>query len=287
MLQPDLVRQILSSMSRRVSIPVTVKCRIGADDMDSYEELTRFISEAHLGGANKFIIHSRKCLLNGLTTKQNREVPPLRYEVVHRLVRDFPELKFVLNGGLNTFEDAQLHMNPAGYQFEEERLPAVHGVMIGRAAYSNPLLLCTADSVFFGEKDPCLSRRQILQRYIEYCEWCQSEDGPRRTVKGRLQTVTTAVLLNPMRNVINGIPHVQKFRMALNDLYVEKVHGMKGCVNPSPREIVRLHTFECISICIYIRLVLLDTQALYSSMRFVCLCADRRSDGGVAGRGFR
>eukprot|EP01035_Chromulina_nebulosa_P002734 gene2734-3723_t len=171
MLQPDLVRQIVSSMSRRVSIPVTVKCRIGADDMDSYEELTRFISEAHQGGANKFIIHSRKCLLSGLTTKQNREVPPLRYEVVHRLVRDFPELKFVLNGGINTLADAQLHMDPAGYRFEEESLPAVHGVMIGRAAYSNPLLLCNVDSVFYGEKDPCLSRRQILQRYIEYCEW--------------------------------------------------------------------------------------------------------------------
>ena len=239
MLQPDLVRQIVSSMARRVSIPITVKCRIGADEVDSYEDLIKFITEANLGGAQKFIIHARKCLLNGLTTKQNREIPPLRYEVVHRLVKDFPDLKFVLNGGVESLEAAQVHMDPSGYVFGDEVLPPVHGVMIGRAAYSNPLLLCTADSTFFGEKDPCLTRREILQRYIEYCEWCQSEEGPRRTVKGREQVVTTSVLLNPMRNVINGIKHVQKFRMALNDLYIEKLQGMKGLVNPSPREIVR------------------------------------------------
>lgn len=98
MLQPDLVREITYSMQRKSNLPVTVKCRIGVDNVESYEELSSFIQTVSLGGVNKFVIHARKCLLNGLTTKQNREVPPLKYEVVHKLVEDFPDLKFVLNG---------------------------------------------------------------------------------------------------------------------------------------------------------------------------------------------
>ena len=109
MLEPDLVREIVSSMVRRVSIPITVKCRIGADDKDSYEELLEFIRAANAGGANKFIIHSRKCFLNGLSTKQNRDIPPLKYEVVHSLVKEFPDLKFILNGGISLFNDFSPH----------------------------------------------------------------------------------------------------------------------------------------------------------------------------------
>lgn len=244
---PELVREIVSSMARRaVSIPITVKCRIGVDDLDSYEDLKRFIATVHQGGVNKFIIHARKCLLNGLTTKQNREIPPLRYEVVHRLVQDFPELTFVLNGGINSLAEAEHHISASGFVHNESPssigdiiLPPVHGVMIGRAAYNNPLLLCTVDSSFYGKSDPCLTRREILQKYITYCEWSQSDEGPHRTVKGRFQGVSTALLLNPMRNVINGVRHVNKFRMTLNDLYVQRVSGINGIPNPSPREIVR------------------------------------------------
>lgn len=250
MLDPELVRQIVSNMQRRVSVPITVKCRIGADEKDSYDDLTRFINCARDGGVRKFIIHSRKCFLNGLTTKQNRDIPPLKYEVVHRLVRDFPDLNFVLNGGIQTFEDAKAHINspyyhrssPEGDDSDEQQkiecLPAAHGIMIGRTAFSNPMLFATADSDFFGVKDPCLSRREVLEHYIQYCEWCQSDTGPFKLIKknGNKQKISTSVLLNPMRNVITGLKNTNAFRKALNDLYVVGVR--KGIANPSPREVI-------------------------------------------------
>jgi tRNA-dihydrouridine synthase len=91
---------------------VTVKCRIGVDDFDSYEELTRFIMAARLGGARKFIIHARKCLLDGLSPKQNRDVPPLHYDIPHRLVQEFPDLRFIINGGVTTLSQANVHLAP-------------------------------------------------------------------------------------------------------------------------------------------------------------------------------
>lgn len=239
MLEPDLVREMVYQMKRRVSTPVTVKCRIGVDSHDSYDELKTFISSAASGGARKFIIHSRKCLLNGLSTKQNRDIPPLHYEVTHQLVEDFPELTFVINGGIQTFDDALTHLAPYKNERCSEPLPAVHGVMIGRMAYNNPIAFATADSTFYGVKDPCLTRRQIIERYIDYCEWSQSSDGPRRNVKGgREQMVSTMVLLNAMRNVISGIRNVNKFRHEMNDIYVRKLNENKDNPNPNPREVV-------------------------------------------------
>ena len=220
------MREIVQKMVRRVSIPITVKCRIGADDQDSYAELIQFIRAASAGGAQKFVIHSRKCFLNGLSTKQNRDVPPLKYEVVHSLVTEFPELTFILNGGIQTFSDAKSHLSSSGYRYSHEglpskkgsgcvdlpiktwgefgtagevqhnsvQLPAVHGIMIGRSAFSNPLLFATADSTFYGVKDPCLTRREIVARYIDYCEWAQSELGPSRPMGhgAGSQTVSTS-----------------------------------------------------------------------------------------------
>jgi tRNA-dihydrouridine synthase A len=249
MLEPDVLREIVHSMQRRVSIPVTVKCRIGADDLDKYEDLTNFIRCASAGGARKFVIHARKCLLNGLSPKQNREIPPLRYETVHRLVRDFPELTFVLNGGINTFQQAKTHTDvnnqytfctsaPEGGEPNYEVLPAVHGVMIGRAAYNNPSMFATADSEFYGVSDPCLTRRQVLEKYIDYCEWVQSADGPSYVSRGKKHMVTTSVLLGAMRNIMHGLPKVQFFRTALNDAYMEKLRGLNGDPNPSVRDVV-------------------------------------------------
>jgi tRNA-dihydrouridine synthase A len=253
MLEPDVLREIVHSMQRRVSIPVTVKCRIGADDLDKYEDLTNFIRCASAGGARKFVIHARKCLLNGLSPKQNREIPPLRYETVHRLVRDFPELTFVLNGGINTFQQAKTHTDvnnqytfctsaPEGGEPTYEVLPAVHGVMIGRAAYNNPSMFATADSEFYGVADPCLTRRQVLEKYIDYCEWVQSSDGPSYVSRGKKHMVTTSVLLGAMRNIMHGLPKVQFFRTALNDAYMEKLRGMNGDPNPSVRDVVSVDT---------------------------------------------
>jgi tRNA-dihydrouridine synthase A len=213
-----------------------------------------------IGGVKKFIIHSRKCFLKGLTTKQNRDIPPLKYDTVHRLVREFPDLTFVLNGGITSLSQAQSHMstwkrsdinldNMGIYstfdpnilnheEFDSVSYPAVHGVMIGRAAYNNPLLLANADSQIFHVKDPHVSRRDLLERYISYCEFCQSENGPtKKTFRGTEDVISTSILLKPVHAIMNGCHNSPKYKQLLNDLYVERVK--KGIVNPSCREVVR------------------------------------------------
>jgi tRNA-dihydrouridine synthase A len=166
MLQPELVREITYSMNRRSGLPVSVKCRIGVDDVDSYESLQEFVHTVSQSGVRKFVVHARKCLLSGLTTKQNRDIPPLKYEVVHKLVQDFPGYQFVVNGGVLDFESAEEHLNNGQYDWRGVTidLPPAAGVMIGRAVYNNPLLFATADSYFFNVSDPCLSRRQVIDR---------------------------------------------------------------------------------------------------------------------------
>lgn len=233
MLEPERVKQIVYSMKRRVSMPITVKCRIGVDHLDSYEDLVNFIRNANEGGAKKFIIHARKCLLKGLTTKQNRDIPPLNYEVVHKLVQDFPDLTFVLNGGIQSFDQALEHMNPSFINGNP-----VNGVMIGRSAYSNPLMFATADSTFYQTRDQCLTRRQVIEKYLTYCDWCMSDQGPRRNVKGKDQMISSSVLINAMRNLICGISHVHKFRTALNDFYMDELK--KSISNPDPRIVVSI-----------------------------------------------
>ena len=228
MLEPDLVRRIVHAMTRVSPVPVTVKCRIGVDDRDSYAALTEFVVAARQGGCRKLVVHARKCLLSGLSTKQNRDVPPLHPEVVHRLVGDFPDLLFVLNGGILSLEQVQRHLSA------EER--PVHGVMIGRAVHNNPLLLATADSRFFGVRDSCGSRRRVVESYIDYCEWAQSEVGPMREVGGRRQQATTSLLLKPVQNLMVGLQHNSRYRQVLNDAYVARVQ--MGIANPSPREVI-------------------------------------------------
>ena len=251
MLEPDLVREIVNQMQRRVSIPITVKCRLGVDNKDSYDELTTFIRSCVDGGSKKFILHSRKAILKGLSTKQNRDIPPLKYEVVHRLVKDFPDLTFVINGGILNFEQGCEHMeseymytpveDPLGKDASVS-LPPVHGVMIGRAAFNNPCIFAEADSRFYGCGDPLISRRQAVERYLEYCERALSATGPRkRSLDGQKEkekAFSTPVLLKPLHNMMVGLQHNQKYRRALNDLYDEKVRECKGQGHIDPREIV-------------------------------------------------
>lgn len=230
--EPELVREICHKISRAVSVPVTVKCRIGVDSKDSYEELCQFVHTVALSGVQKFVIHGRKCILKGLTPKQNRDIPPLRPEVVHRLCRDFPELKFVMNGGLQTLRDVRSHLEPY------DDLPPVAGCMIGRAAYHNPFLLATVDSEFYGTPDPCLTRREVVERYLDYCDFIQSETGPLRVVGGRVQKIPTTFLLRSLQNVFVGLQGNQRYRIASNDLYIEQIRALGDKVDPDPRYIV-------------------------------------------------
>ncbi len=156
MAEPDLVAQCVEAMRAAVDLPITVKTRIGIDDKDSYEELQGFIARVAAAGCTTFILHARKAWLKGLSPKQNREKPPLRYDVVRRVKADFPELEIIINGGITDLEQAREH------------LLVLDGVMLGREAYSNPYMLTEVDSSVYGETGTIPSRADIVAKYLPY-----------------------------------------------------------------------------------------------------------------------
>jgi tRNA-dihydrouridine synthase A len=158
MAEPELVADCVASMQQAVSIPVTVKSRIGIDERDSYEELTHFVSTVANAGCQTFIIHARKAWLSGLSPKQNRDIPPLRYDVVYQLKKDFPTLEIILNGGITTLDQA------------EENLPSVDGVMVGREVYHNPYVLAEVDTRLFACADEPVSRQAVVDLLIPYVQ---------------------------------------------------------------------------------------------------------------------
>jgi tRNA-dihydrouridine synthase A len=166
MAEPELVAECVAAMRAAVAIPVTVKTRIGIDDLDSYEHLTRFIGAVAAAGCRSVIIHARKAWLKGLSPKENREVPPLRYEVAAAIKRDFPTLEVVLNGGITTLAQVQ------------QQLATFDGVMIGREAYGNPWLLARVDSTVFGAPDPAATRAEVIARYREHVARGLAEGQP-------------------------------------------------------------------------------------------------------------
>ena len=163
--EPNVVAECLEAMRAKTSIPVTVKTRIGVDDIDHYDNLVSFVEAVAKAGCSHFIVHARKAWLQGLSPKQNRQVPPLNYDRVYQLKKDFPQLFITINGGIKTLEDMQMH------------LENVDGVMIGREAYQNPFLLASIDQFIFGEDYPMLDRMTVLEKFIPYIQrttrcWC-------------------------------------------------------------------------------------------------------------------
>jgi tRNA-dihydrouridine synthase A len=158
MAEPPLVAQCVAAMRATVSIPVTVKCRIGIDDQDEEADFQRFIDTVADAGCTTFIVHARKAWLKGLSPKENREVPPLDYARVYRLKAARPDLTIVLNGGIETLESSADH------------LKHLDGVMLGRAAYHDPYLLTAVDQRFFGGAAPAPSRSDVLQALAPYAE---------------------------------------------------------------------------------------------------------------------
>ena len=156
MAEPRLVAQCVDAMHRACALPVTVKTRIGIDQRDSYEELRQFVRIVAGAGCRTFIIHARKAWLEGLSPAENRTLPPLRYDRVHRLKEDFPKLEIVLNGGVHDFDTVRA------------QLGRIDGVMIGREAYRNPYLLAAADQVVFGADDEAPTRQNVVLRFMPY-----------------------------------------------------------------------------------------------------------------------
>ena len=158
MLEPKLVAECLLNMQNVVEIPVTIKCRLGVDNHESYEFLHNFVSIVSQSGVATFIIHARNGILKGLSPRQNRNIPPLKYDYVYKLKKDFPHLEIVINGGIKNLDQSETH------------LKSVDGVMIGRAAYENPFMLKDVDSRFFNKESCIESKKQVLNKYFEYVD---------------------------------------------------------------------------------------------------------------------
>ncbi|HWP19614.1 MAG TPA: tRNA dihydrouridine(20/20a) synthase DusA [Burkholderiaceae bacterium] len=193
MAEPRLVADGVKAMRDAVSIPVTVKHRIGIDKVESYEFVRDFVGTVAQAGCEVFIVHARNAWLKGLSPKENREIPPLRYEIVHRLKRDFPSLTIAINGGLATDEQV------------EAELEHVDGAMVGRRAYHEPYVLAGWDARFFGDATPRADRDQVEEAMVRYCERQQARGVPWPHV---------------MRHVLglrNGLPGARRWRQVWSD----------------------------------------------------------------------
>lgn len=155
--EPRLVADCVKAMRDAVGVPVTVKHRIGVDAVEDYSFVRDFVGTVADAGCRVFIAHARNAILKGLSPKENREIPPLKYDYAYRLKRDFPELEIVVNGGVKTLDEVQAH------------LQYVDGVMLGREAYHNPYLLAGVDARFYDATAPVPTREQIEAKLVEYC----------------------------------------------------------------------------------------------------------------------
>ncbi|KAL3815088.1 hypothetical protein ACJIZ3_016356 [Penstemon smallii] len=180
MLDPKFVAEAMSVIAANTNVPVSVKCRIGVDNRDSYNELCDFIYKVSSQSPTKhFIIHSRKALLNGISPKENRSIPPLKYEYYYALVRDFPHLRFTINGGINTIAEVNAAQTEGAY-----------GVMVGRAAYSNSWnLLGHVDSAIYGAPPSGITRRQVLEKYQVYGDSVLGIYGPKPHIREVIKPV--------------------------------------------------------------------------------------------------
>jgi len=199
MAHPALVAECIKAMQDAVSIPVTVKHRIGINGRDSYEQLCDFVGQVAETGCTSFTVHARIAILEGLSPKENREVPPLRYDVVARLKADFPALEIVLNGGIKTLDDCMTH------------LQTFDGVMLGREAYHNPYLLADVDRRLFGATVPAISRSEALARMRPYI-------AAHIAAGGAMHHVTRHML-----GLGQGFPGARRFRQLLSvDIHKSK-----------------------------------------------------------------
>jgi tRNA-dihydrouridine synthase A len=202
MLEPKLVAECVTAMRAACRMPVTVKTRIGVDERDSYSELADFVGEIAAAGCGTFIIHARKAWLKGLSPKQNREIPPLRYDVAEALKRDFPALSIVVNGGVQTLDAMQGH------------LAAFDGVMVGREAVSNPYLFADVDRRFYGSDAVPLSRQAILQAWLPYLA-AQLQEG-----------VPLARMTRHALGLFHGAPGARAWRRRLSEEAARPAAGL-------------------------------------------------------------
>jgi len=201
MARPSLVAECVRAMRDACTIPVTVKHRIGIDHMETYQELLDFVEPVAEAGCEVFIVHARKAWLEGLSPKENRDIPPLHYPWVYRLKADLPRLGIVINGGIQTLDECRVH------------LQHVDGVMMGREAYQNPWLLAEVDAQLFAMDNPAQSREDIVAALLPYVE-------QQLTRGAHLNHITRHIL-----GLYQGVPGARRFRRHLSENAYKKTSG--------------------------------------------------------------
>ena len=197
MIEPKLVQKCLNAMRQSVSIPLTAKCRTGIDKIEDYDFLQSFVEGIANQNISTIIIHARNAILKGLSPRQNRTIPPLKYDYVYRIKEDFPELEIIINGGIDSLTEAKDH------------LQNVDGVMLGRAPYDNPMMLDDVDSEIFGEPKKQILRLDILKEYLTYLEELNDP-------KIRLNQV-----LKHIYGLNKGLKNARKYRYEINQIMKE------------------------------------------------------------------
>ena len=197
MAEPQLVADCVKAMRDAVSIDVTVKHRIGINDVQSYDFVRDFVGQVGAAGCRTFIVHARNAILKGLSPKENREVPPLKYEFAYQLKRDFPDFEFIINGGIKTVAEIDVH------------LQHLDGVMLGREAYHNPFMMAQFDQRYYGAATPAKTRDEVLALMVPYIEAALQKDA----AKGlKLNSITRHML-----GLMAGLPGARSFRQTLSD----------------------------------------------------------------------
>ncbi len=204
MREPQRVADCVAALRGAVSVPITVKHRIGVDEFDRYEDMFEFVRIVADAGAHRFTVHARKAWLAGLSPKQNRNVPPLRYADVHRLKRERPDLCIEINGGLRTLDAAA------------EQLQWVDAVMIGRAAWDDPWIFAEVDARFFPERastESAPSRGAVIEAYLEHVN---AHLGGYRDAQGKQRGPSPTTLLRPLMNLFTGRPGTKAWKRAVS-----------------------------------------------------------------------
>ncbi|WP_183680840.1 MULTISPECIES: tRNA dihydrouridine(20/20a) synthase DusA [unclassified Janthinobacterium] len=196
MAEPQLVADCVKAMRDVVTIDVTVKHRIGIDDSESYDFVRDFVGTVADAGCSTFIVHARNAILKGLSPKENREVPPLKYDYAYRLKRDFPQFEFIINGGIKTLDEIDLH------------LQHLDGVMLGREAYHNPYVMAQFDQRYYGDTAEVKTREQVLEAMIPYISAQLAKEGGRL----KLNSITRHML-----GLMQNLPGARSFRQTLSD----------------------------------------------------------------------
>ncbi len=196
MKNPYLVADCINTLKSNTKlVDISIKHRIGVDDIDSYKQLSNFIKIINQAGCSTFIIHARKALLNGISPKKNRTIPPINYQMVYDIKKDFPQLNIIINGQITTIEQSKIH------------LKKVDGVMLGRAIYHNPYLLSTVDNKIYNKNNTIITRDEVLINYIKYIE----------------ENIKNGVAIKSMTRHILGLYYGQKYSKKFKQLLSKKI----------------------------------------------------------------